>query len=142
MDILYTANATASGGGRNGRSATDDKNVDVTLVSPKEMGGKGDTPGTNPEQLFAVGYAGCYLGAVRAAAAKEKKTVSPDASVTSHVGVGRRDDGAGLGLRITLDVHLPGLSREEAEEIAQKAHVICPYSYSIKGNVEVTTNIV
>ena len=142
MDIVYTAHATATGGGRNGRSATDDGTVDVALVSPKETGGKGDTPGTNPEQLFATGYAGCYLGAVRAAAAKEKKAVSPEASVTAHVGLGRRDDGQGNGLKITLDVHLPGLSKEEAETVAQKAHVICPYSYSIKGNVDVTTNIV
>ena len=141
MEILYTANATATGGGRNGHSSTDDKKVDVDLVSPTEMGGQGGA-GTNPEQLFAVGYAGCYLGAVRAAAGREKKPVSPETSVTSHVGIGRRDDGQGFGLKVTLEVHLPGVSQEDAEVIAEKAHVICPYSHATRGNIEVITKIV
>ena len=139
MPIAYTANATSTGG-RDGHGRTDDGKLDVKLSLPKEMGGDGK--GTNPEQLFAVGYSGCYLGAVRFVAGKEKVTVTPDASVTAHVGVGMREDGGGFGLEVTLDVHLPGVDKAVAEDIAAKAHVVCPYSHATRGNIKVTTRVV
>lgn len=139
MPIAYTANATSTGG-RDGHGRTDDGKLDVKLSLPKEMGGDGK--GTNPEQLFAVGYSGCYLGAVRFVAGKEKVSVTPDASVTAHVGVGMREDGGGFGLEVALDVHLPGVDKAVAEDIAAKAHVVCPYSHATKGNIKVTTRIV
>ncbi len=140
MKIDYTANATASGGGRNGLSRTDDGRVTVTLASPIEMGGSGK--GTNPEQLFATGYAGCYLGAMRFAAGKAKIDMPPVATVSSHVSIGTRDDGEGFGLEVTLDVNLPGMDKAAAEDLAARGHVVCPYSHSIKGNVKVTTNVI
>ena len=139
MPIAYTANATSTGG-RDGHGRTDDGKLDVKLSLPKEMGGDGK--GTNPEQLFAVGYSGCYLGAVRFVAGKEQVTVTPDASVTAHVGVGMREDGGGFGLEVALDVHLPGVDKAVAEDIAAKAHVVCPYSHATRGNIKVTTRIV
>lgn len=140
MKIAYTAHATATGGGRNGLSKTDDGRVTVTLATPTEMGGTGK--GTNPEQLFATGYAGCYLGAMRFAAGKANIKVPDDASVTANVSIGPRDDGEGFGLEVVLDVSLPGMSKAEAEDLTKRGHVVCPYSHSIKDNVKVTTNIV
>lgn len=139
MPIVYTANATSTGG-RDGHGKTDDGKIDFKLSLPKEMGGDGK--GVNPEQLFAVGYSACYLGAVRFVAGKEKVVVTPEASVTAHVGVGPREDGGGFGLDVTLDVNLPGVSKAVAEDITTKAHVVCPYSHATKGNISVKTNIV
>ncbi len=139
IKVLYTANATSTGG-RDGKGKTDDGKIDVALSLPKTMGG--DEKGTNPEQLFAVGYSACYLGAVKFVAGQEKVMVPSDASVTAHVSVGPRDDGGGFGLAVALDVHLPGLDKAKAEEITQKAHVVCPYSHATKGNIQVTTKLV
>ena len=139
MPIAYTAHATSTGG-RDGRGKTDDGKLDLALSLPKEMGG--DNKGTNPEQLFAVGYSACYLGAIRFVAGNEKVTITPDASVTAHVGVGPREDGGGFGIEVALDVHLPGLDKAKAEDIAAKAHVVCPYSHATKGNIKITTKIV
>jgi lipoyl-dependent peroxiredoxin len=140
MKISYTANATATGGGRNeGLSRTDDGRVVVALATPTEMGGSGK--GTNPEQLFATTYAACYLGAMRFAASKAKIDMPAAASVSSHVGLGGRDDGEGFALEVTLDVSLPGMNKEVAEDLAKRGHVICPFSHSIKGNVQVTTKV-
>ena len=102
----------------------------------------GDGKGVNPEQLFAVGYSACYLGAVKFVAANEKVAIGPDASVTANVGVGPREDGGGFGLAISLDVKLPGVSKAQAEDLTAKAHVVCPYSHATKGNIKVTTRIV
>lgn len=139
MPIAYTAHATSTGG-RDGRGKTDDGKLDLALSLPKEMGG--DNKGTNPEQLFAVGYSACYLGAIRFVAGKEKVTITPEATVTAHVGVGPREDGGGFGIEVALDVSLPGVSKAVAEDIAAKAHVVCPYSHATKGNIKVTTKIV
>ena len=139
MPIAYTAKATSTGG-REGHGRTDDGKLDLNLSLPKEMGGDGK--GTNPEQLFALGYSACYLGAIRFVAGNEKVTVTPDASVTAHVGVGPREDGGGFGLEVAIDVHLPGVDKAVAEDIAAKAHVVCPYSHATKGNIKVTTRIV
>ncbi len=139
MAVVYTANATASGGGRNGKSATDDGALSVTLAVPKEMGGTGE--GNNPEQLFAVGYAGCYLGAMRFVAGAEKLgTVPADASVTASVGIGGRPEG-GFGLTVSLHVRMPGLDCAVAEKIAERGHFICPYSHATRGGLDVTTTV-
>lgn len=138
--VVYTAQALASGGGRDGKSATTDGALAVTLAPPKEMGGSG--AGNNPEQLFAVGYAGCYLGAMRFAASSEKLgTVPADATVTSSVGMGPRDEG-GFGLTVSLAVSMPGVDRAVAEKIMERGHFICPYSNAIKGNLNVVTTLV
>lgn len=139
MPIAYTAHATSTGG-RDGHGRTDDGKLDVKLSLPTEMGG--DNKGTNPEQLFAVGYSACYLGAIRFVAGKEKVVITPDAAVTAHVGVGPREDGGGFGLEVALDVKLPGVDKAKAEDITTKAHVVCPYSHATKGNIKVTTRIV
>jgi lipoyl-dependent peroxiredoxin len=139
MPIVYTAHATTTGG-RDGHGKTDDGKLDLDLNLPKAMGGS--EKGTNPEQLFAVGYSACYLGAIRFVAGKENVKIADDAKVTAHVGVGPREDGGGFGLAVTLDVNLPGVSKQQAEDITKKAHVVCPYSHATKGNIEVKTNIV
>ncbi|MES2435913.1 MAG: organic hydroperoxide resistance protein [Pseudomonadota bacterium] len=137
--VVYSTEATASGGGRDGKSATKDGALAVTLAVPKEMGGTG--AGNNPEQLFAVGYAACYLGAMRFVAGAEKiGTVPADATVTSTVGIGPRAEG-GFGIQVALAVSMPGVDRETAQKIVDRGHFICPYSNAIKGNVEVTTTL-
>ena len=136
-DVVYRTAAQAQGGGRNGSSALVDGGLSVTLSVPKEMGGEGQ--GNNPEQLFALGYAACYLGAMRFVAGAEKLgTVPADATVTAEVGIGPRTDG-GFGITATLRVSLPGLDRAAAERIVERGHFICPYSNAIKGNVHVVT---
>ena len=100
----------------------------------------GSDLGTNPEEIFASGYAACYLGAMRFVAGRDKLTMPAEATVKSSVGIGPRDDGAGFGIEVTLKVALPSLSK--AEELSKRGHVVCPYSHAIKGNVKVTTNLV
>lgn len=138
--VVYTARATARGGGRNGQSATDDGALSVTLATPRAMGGSG--AGNNPEQLFAVGYAACYLGAMRFAASQDRSlpAVPEDAEVHSSVGIGPRDEG-GFGLTIALTVSLPGLDRDAAQRIVDAGHFICPYSNALKAGLPVTTTI-
>ncbi len=139
MNIAYTAHATANGNGRNGLSATDDGRITVTLATPTEMGGSGK--GTNPEQLFATGYAACYLGAMRYAAGQAKIDMPKDSTVAAHVSIGAREDGKGFGLVVSMDVTLPGMTKEAADDLAARGHVVCPYSHSIHGTVDVTTNV-
>lgn len=140
VDVKYTTESHATGGGRNGISKLVNGMLTVTMASPKELGGAG--LGMNPEELFAVGYAACYLGAMRFAAGSEKLgTVPPDATVNATVGMGPRDDG-GFGLAVTLKVSLPGLDRAVAERIAERGHHICPYSNATRGNIKVETIVV
>ena len=139
VDPKYWTEASATGGGRNGLAKLANGQLTVTLASPKELGGSG--LGHNPEELFALGYAACYLGAMRFAAQSEKLgTVPEDATVTAKVGIGPRDDG-GFGLAITLEVKMPGVDKAVAEKIAERGHFICPYSNATKGNIEVVTEI-
>lgn len=136
-DVKYWTEARATGGGRNGVSGLVNGQLTVTHASPKELGGSG--LGHNPEELFAVGYSACYLGAMRFAAASEKLGSVPDnATVTAHVGIGGRSDG-GFGLKVKLVVSMPGVDRAVAEKIAERGHFICPYSNATKGNIEVET---
>src|SRR6056297_891834 len=140
VDTKYWTEAEATGGGRNGIAGLASGMLTVTMTSPKELGGSGQ--GHNPEELFATGYAACYLGAMRFAAQSEKLgTVPEDAKVTAHVGIGPRSDG-GFGLQVKLAVSLPGVEREVAEKIAERGHFICPYSNATQGNIEIETEIV
>ena len=128
MKIVYTTEATATGGGRaNGHSGTKDGKVSVNLSTPKEMGGDGGA-GTNPEQLFATGYAACYLGALNGVARKEKTKLPDGTSVTATVSFADREDGVGYTIVAALAATLPGLSKADAEALMQKAHAVCPYS--------------
>jgi len=133
MNILYTASATSTGG-RDGRSISSDKALDVQLSTPKELGGAGGT-GTNPEQLFAAGYSACFIGALKFVGAKEKIAVPADVSVTAQVGIGPIPTGFALDVELTIS--LPGLERAVAEDLVEKAHQVCPYSNATRGNVDV-----
>ena len=136
---LVTATAVNTGG-RNGHSETTDRSVSVNLSVRKEMGGPGGT-GTNPEQLFAAGYAACFESACSFIAQQGKKNIT-GSSVTARVGVGPREAG-GFGLVVELDVSLKGVSKQEAEEIVAQAHsTVCPYSNAIRGNVETKVRVV
>ena len=136
--ILYSAKATASGAGRDGRTRTDDGVLDLSLSVPKGLGGGGG-PGTNPEQLFASGYSACFLGALRAVAGKAKFDAPADTSVTATVGIG--PGGGGYLLAVTLDVALPGADEQQARQIVDKAHQVCPYSNATRDNVDVKLNV-
>ena len=137
IDPKYFTEATATGGGRNGLAKLANGQLTVTLATPKELGGTG--LGHNPEELFALGYAACYLGAMRFAAQSEKLgTVPDDATVTAKVGIGARSEG-GFGLAITLEVKMPGVDKAVAEKIAERGHFICPYSHLARGGVQVAT---
>jgi Ohr subfamily peroxiredoxin len=137
VDILYTAEATAWGG-REGRSATTDGTLDVQLAVPKELGGPGGA--TNPEQLFAVGYASCFHSALKVVARRDKLDVS-ESAVTARVGLGMRESGA-FNIAVELEAELPGIDRALAEALVAKAHKVCPYSNATRGNVEVTLTVV
>jgi Ohr subfamily peroxiredoxin len=139
MKILYTAHGSATGG-RQGEAATDTGNINVVLDTPKELGGGGGQ-GTNPEQLFAMGYSACFLGALKAVGRKEKVTVPEEARVSADVGIGPRDDGEGYGLQVKLTVALPGIDKAQAEDLVKKAHVVCPYSHATKGNIDVDLKV-
>lgn len=136
MEVLYKAHATASGGGRDGRSRTDDGKIDVSLSVPTEMGGDGGA-GTNPEQLFATGYAACYLGALRLVSGKAGTPVGPDTKVHSTVGFGKNTRGEGFNLDIALKVTDHGLDQAIIDDLIQTAHQVCPYSNATRGNVDV-----
>lgn len=140
MKVLYTAHGTATGGGREGSASTDDKVVDVKLTTPKELGGSG-AAGTNPEQLFSVGYSACFLGAMRFVGNRDKIEVPADATVEAAVGIGPRDDDAGFGITAALTVTLPGLPRDVAEDLVKRADIVCPYSHATNGNVEKTITV-
>jgi osmotically inducible protein OsmC len=135
VDVKYTTRATATGGGRDGRSATEDGTLDVTLVVPKELGGPGGD-GANPEKLFAVGYSACFLGALRFVAGQEKVALPADTTVTAEVGIGPRSDG-GFGITANLTIRVPGFDHAKAEALVQKAHFVCPYSNATKGSLNV-----
>ncbi|CAN7388207.1 organic hydroperoxide resistance protein [Mycolicibacterium frederiksbergense] len=137
MKTLYTAEALATGEGRDGHGRTSDGKVDVALSIPKEMGGSG--AGTNPEQLFAVGYAACFHSALRLVARQQKADVS-DSAVGARVTLGSAEDGA-FGLAVELEITLPGVDHSTAQQLAEAAHRVCPYSNATRGNIEVTLTV-
>ncbi len=139
---LYTAVGTSIGGRGNGTAKTDDGMLDLIIATPVKLGGDGK--GTNPDQLFAVGYSSCYLGTIKFANSKEKKPVvlAKESSVTAHVSFGTRADKKGFGIEVKLEVSLPGIPKAKAAALAKKAHTMCAYSHAIRKNVKVTTKIV
>jgi lipoyl-dependent peroxiredoxin len=137
MKVLYTTEAVVEGG-RAGRGRTSDGRLAVALSVPKEIGGEGG-PGTNPEQLFAVGYAACFHSGLLSLA-KGRKLEASDSTVTARVGIGPTGRG-GFGLVVFLDLHAPSLSRVDAEDLMRRAHAICPYSNATRGNVDVTLRV-
>jgi Ohr subfamily peroxiredoxin len=139
VNVLYKTSAKATGG-RDGTAATLDGALDVKLATPKELGGGGG-PGNNPEQLFAAGYAACFIGAMKFVASQGGPKVPADATVTSTVGIGPRSEG-GFGLDIDLAVSLPGVAKADAEALVAKAHQVCPYSNATRGNVDVRLTVV
>ena len=139
VNVLYKTSAKATGG-RDGHAATLDGALDVKLTTPKELGGGGGA-GNNPEQLFAAGYAACFIGAMKFVSSQGGPKVPADASVTSTVGIGPRSEG-GFGLTVELAVSLPGVPRVEAEALVEKAHHVCPYSNATRGNVDVRLSVV
>lgn len=134
QNILYTAQVTSTGG-REGRSESNDHALSVVLSTPKALGGAGG-PGTNPEQLFAAGYSACFIGALKFVAAKHHIALADDTQITASVGIGPIP--SGFALAVTLDISLPGLTQEQAEELVDQAHQVCPYSNATRGNIDVT----
>ncbi|WNG88827.1 organic hydroperoxide resistance protein [Mycobacterium sp. ITM-2016-00317] len=131
--VLYTAEALATGEGRDGHGRTSDGKLDLDLAIPTEMGGTGN--GTNPEQLFAVGYAACFHSALRLVGRQEKVDVS-DSAVGARVQIGPTDSG-GFGLAVELEITLPNVDHDTAVQVAEKAHQVCPYSNATRGNIDV-----
>ena len=134
MSTLYTTEVISTGDGRNGEVRSSDGVLDELLAVPKEMGGPGGDR-TNPEQLFAAGYAACFHNGLRLIAAQQKVAV-PGSSVTSTVSLLSRDDG-GFTLAVKLSVHLPGLDQATADQLVQTTHQVCPYSNATRGNIDV-----
>lgn len=138
VDVKYRASATAIGG-RDGRTQTEDGKIDLQLAVPKELGGSGGE-GTNPEQLFAVGYAACFLGALKVAGQQLKVRIPSDAAVTATVGIRARSKG-GFGITAELGIWLPEIDPTQARQVADLAHQICPYSNATRNNVDVHVNV-
>lgn len=137
MDVLYTAEGLSTGDGRNGHGSTASGRIDVDLTAPKEMGGSGT--GTNPEELFAVGYAACFHSALRAVGKQAGADMS-DSAVGSRVSLGKNDSG-GFQLAVGLEVTLPHVDPDEAQKLADAAHQMCPYSNATRGNIDVTVEV-
>ncbi|MDN4610497.1 organic hydroperoxide resistance protein [Arthrobacter burdickii] len=136
MGALYTAVATASGDGRNGKARTDDGELVVDLAVPKEMGGTGGA--TNPEQLFAAGYAACFHSALKLVASRGKARIS-DTAVTAEVSI-NAVDGRAFQLAVALHAEIGGVDQETADRLVEQAHQVCPYSNATRGNIEVTVD--
>lgn len=137
-EIAYKTKATATGG-RTGTAKTADGTLDLTLSTPKELGGAGGD-GTNPEQLFAAGYSACFIGAMQHVAGQEKVKLPEDTSVTGEVGIGPTD--GGFAIDVELQVSIPGMDKADAETLVDKAHQVCPYSNATRGGVDVRLKVV
>ena len=131
--ILYTAHASATGG-REGSGATDDGRLAVKLSTPKELGGD-NGPGTNPEQLFAIGYSACFLGALKFVARNAKLALPAETTVSGAVGIGPLP--TGFGIEVALTIQVPGVDKAVVEDLVQKAHIVCPYSNATRGTIKV-----
>lgn len=136
--ILYRATATATGG-RDGSATSSDNALNVKLSTPRELGGAGGD-GTNPEQLFAAGYSACFIGALKAVAAREKITLPADVSIEGTVGIGPLP--TGFGIEAELKISLPGMPRDQAQALVDQAHLVCPYSNATRGNIDVTLTLI
>ncbi|HYB35285.1 MAG TPA: organic hydroperoxide resistance protein [Mycobacterium sp.] len=137
IEVVYTTESTATGGGRDGHVKSADGRIDLETRPPKEMGGSGE--GTNPEQLFSAGYAACFLGALRLVAGKANVKLDDATDVTVKVGFGK-DSGGGFGLTGDIVGYLPGLQQSVADDLMKQAHQVCPYSKATRGNVDVAVS--
>ena len=136
--VMYRAHAKATGG-RDGRAVSSDAVLDLKLSTPKELGGAGGAA-TNPEQLFAAGYSACFLGAMKFVGARDKIAVPADVAVNGTVGIGPIP--TGFGIEVELEISLPGLDRTIAQDLIDRAHIVCPYSNATRGNIDVTLSLV
>ncbi|WP_188381845.1 organic hydroperoxide resistance protein [Oxalicibacterium faecigallinarum] len=139
VDVKYRTSATATGG-REGTTRSDDGRLEAKLSLPKELGGPGGD-GTNPEQLFAAGYAACFIGAIKYAGLQLKLKVPAETTVTAKVGIGPHYDG-GFGITADLEVSLPGVDEADAQKLIDLAHKTCPYSNATRSNVDVGITLV
>ncbi|QJX47956.1 organic hydroperoxide resistance protein [Hymenobacter taeanensis] len=137
VEKFFTAQAKAKGG-RDGHVTSNNNVLDIDLSTPKEMGGPGKSGATNPEQLFAAGYAACFEGAL-GVAARQASVKLEGVTVEAFIGFGKAEDG-GYGISADLHVNIPGLEQSQAEQLVEAAHGICPYSRATKGNIEVNLN--
>ncbi|BAV05097.1 peroxiredoxin, Ohr subfamily [Filimonas lacunae] len=136
LEVIYTAHAKATGG-RNGHVESSDGLLNLDVKMPKELGGPGGA--TNPEQLFAAGYAACFDSAL-SLVIRTQKVEAGVTTVNAAVSIGKNEAG-GFGLAVTLQVNVPGVSEQLAKELVEKAHGVCPYSNATRGNVEVTLQV-
>jgi lipoyl-dependent peroxiredoxin len=138
---LYTALATSTGG-RAGTTTSSDGRLSLNLSTPKGLGGD-DGPGTNPEQLFAAGYSACFIGAIKAVAAKQKIALPADVSNTAEVAIGPMTGKAGaFSVTVAMKISIPGMDRAAAEALVKAAHEVCPYSNATRGNLDVRLTVV
>jgi Ohr subfamily peroxiredoxin len=135
--VLYTAQATATGG-RDGKSESSDGRLAVKLSVPKGLGGD-DGPGTNPEQLFAAGYSACFIGALKFVAGQKKISLPADVKATADVGIG--PIATGFGIQVALKISIPGMDAAKAQELVNAAHIVCPYSNATRGNIDVKLSV-
>lgn len=136
--VLYQAQATVTGG-REGHAVSADKALDLKLSTPKGLGGVGGD-GTNPEQLFAAGYAACFTGALKLVASQQKVTIPATSTIEGLVGIGPIP--AGFGIEVELRISVPELDKTLVEELVAKAHAVCPYSNATRGNIDVTLTVI
>ncbi len=135
IEVVFTEESTATGGGRDGHVKSSDGRIDLDTRPPKEAGGSGE--GTNPEQLFSAGYAACFLGALQLVARNSDIKLDGATGLTAQVGFGKDPDG-GFGINAHLIGYLPGLEQSVADDLMNKAHQVCPYSKATRGNIDVT----
>jgi lipoyl-dependent peroxiredoxin len=135
IEVVYTAESTATGGGRDGHVKSSDGRIDLDTRPPKAAGGSGE--GTNPEQLFSAGFAACFLGALRLVARNSKIDLDDATGVTVEVGFGKASEG-GFGINANLIAYVPGVEQSVADDLVEKAHGVCPYSKATRGNIDVT----
>jgi osmotically inducible protein OsmC len=135
IEVVFTAESTATGGGRDGHVKSSDGRIDLETRMPKEAGGNGE--GTNPEQLFSAGYAACFLGALRLVARNNDIALDDATGITAQVGFGK-DPAGGFGINAHLIGYLPGLEQSAADDLMDKAHQVCPYSKATRDNIDVT----
>jgi lipoyl-dependent peroxiredoxin len=135
IEAIYTAESTATGGGRDGHVKSSDGKIDLDTRPPKEAGGSGE--GVNPELLFSAGYAACFLGALRLVARNNDVKLDDATGVTAQIGFGKDSEG-GFGLNATLVGYLPGVEQSVADDLMNKAHQVCPYSKATRGNIDVS----
>ncbi len=138
QNVAYTAKATATGG-REGVAKSDDGRLNVNLSTPKGLGGD-DGQGTNPEQLFAAGYAACFIGALKFVAGSEKIALPSDTHINSEVSIGAIE--GGFGIAVNLAVSLGDMDKTAAQELVNKTHQVCPYSNATRGNIEVELSVI